>query len=44
VTVSIGVAMLDAHDRTTEDRAFVAADDAMYQAKRSGRDRIALAA
>jgi diguanylate cyclase (GGDEF)-like protein/PAS domain S-box-containing protein len=44
VTVSIGVAMLDAHDGTTEDRAFVAADDAMYQAKRSGRDRIALAA
>jgi diguanylate cyclase (GGDEF)-like protein/PAS domain S-box-containing protein len=44
VTVSIGVAILDPQSGTTEDSAFVTADDAMYQAKRSGRDRIALAA
>jgi diguanylate cyclase (GGDEF)-like protein/PAS domain S-box-containing protein len=42
VTVSIGVVGLG--ERTDDDTALVAADNAMYRAKRDGRDRIALAA
>jgi diguanylate cyclase (GGDEF)-like protein len=44
VTVSIGVAMLDPDTLGPHDDLLVAADNAMYQAKRGGRDRIALAA
>ena len=44
VTVSIGVSMLGPDTLGPRDDLLVAADNAMYQAKRSGRDRIALAA
>lgn len=44
VTVSIGVAALDPATPAEADELFVAADNAMYRAKRAGRDRIALAA
>lgn len=42
LTVSIGVAMFDAN--TAPQSAIAAADAALYQAKREGRDRVCLAA
>ena len=44
VTVSIGVVVLDHTAREREVDSFLAADKAMYRAKRAGRNRIALAA
>jgi diguanylate cyclase (GGDEF)-like protein/PAS domain S-box-containing protein len=44
VTVSIGVAALGADNDTLTDHALTLADDAMYQAKRNGRDQIGIAA
>jgi diguanylate cyclase (GGDEF)-like protein len=41
-TVSLGVAMLPDHGATVED-LLRAADDAMYQAKREGRNRVVVA-
>jgi diguanylate cyclase (GGDEF)-like protein len=43
VTISIGVAQFPTHGRTAE-ALFRAADKALYEAKRAGRNRIALAA
>lgn len=43
VTVSIGVVTADAASVTSADDLFVAADNAMYSAKTSGRDRVELA-
>jgi diguanylate cyclase (GGDEF)-like protein len=42
VTVSIGVAEIRRHDDTPED-AFRRADEALYAAKRAGRDRVEMA-
>jgi len=43
VTVSIGLAWV--HDTSiAADRLFKSADDALYQAKQSGRNRVVLAA
>jgi len=42
ITLSIGVALFPDHGRTL-DELFQAADAALYQAKRAGRDRIAVA-
>jgi diguanylate cyclase (GGDEF)-like protein len=42
ITLSIGVALFPDHGRTLEG-LFQAADAALYQAKRAGRDRIAVA-
>ena len=44
VTVSIGVAALGADSDPVTDHALTLADDAMYQAKRNGRDQIGIAA
>jgi diguanylate cyclase (GGDEF)-like protein/PAS domain S-box-containing protein len=44
LTASIGVALVDDHTSASPDLLLVAADDAMYRAKRSGRDRVATAA
>lgn len=44
VTVSIGVVALDHRTGQRDVDALVAADNAMYQAKREGRNRISLAA
>jgi diguanylate cyclase (GGDEF)-like protein/PAS domain S-box-containing protein len=44
VTASIGIATLDKDTATSADDLLVAADNAMYQAKRRGRDQIAHAA
>ncbi len=44
ITVSIGVVALGAHHAGHEDQALITADNAMYQAKRNGRNQIALAA
>jgi diguanylate cyclase (GGDEF)-like protein/PAS domain S-box-containing protein len=44
VTASIGVSVFDAGTPGSADDVFVAADDAMYEAKRRGRDRVADAA
>ena len=44
VTVSIGVVTLDDTTGQRDIDALVAADDAMYRAKRAGRNRISLAA
>ncbi len=42
ITLSIGVALFPDHGRTLEE-LFQAADAALYQAKRAGRDRVAVA-
>jgi diguanylate cyclase (GGDEF)-like protein len=42
ITVSVGVALFPDHGRTLED-LFQSADAALYEAKRSGRDRIVAA-
>ena len=42
ITVSGGLAMFPTHGQSTSD-LFRAADDALYEAKRQGRDRILLA-
>ncbi len=42
VTVSIGVVLLS-EDTPADADALIAPDNAMYEAKRSGRDRIVLA-
>jgi len=42
ITLSIGVALFPDHGRTLEE-LFEAADAALYQAKRAGRDRVAVA-
>lgn len=39
VTISVGVAALDGHRRTATE-LLLAADEALYQAKREGRDRV----
>jgi diguanylate cyclase (GGDEF)-like protein len=44
VTVSIGVAMLDPRRHDTVERWIAAADEQVYEAKHSGRNRVALAA
>jgi PleD family two-component response regulator len=45
VTVSVGVAVLHGEDVATDARWLVArADDALYRAKRLGRNRVAFAA
>ena len=44
VTVSIGVVALDQHTSEREIDTLIAADNAMYRAKRAGRNRISLAA
>ncbi len=44
ITVSAGVVLLDPQTTGDEDEALVAADRALYTAKRDGRDRVALAA
>jgi two-component system, cell cycle response regulator len=41
VTVSVGVAVIPAgHQRPTRDQCLALADDALYEAKRAGRDRV----
>ncbi|WP_336469978.1 diguanylate cyclase [Stutzerimonas stutzeri] len=42
VTVSIGIACSRSH--ASHEATFKAADEALYQAKKAGRDRIVLAA
>jgi len=42
VTASFGVAMLHEHGKTGPD-VMKAADDALYEAKKAGRDRVAIA-
>jgi diguanylate cyclase (GGDEF)-like protein len=42
ITVSIGVALFPRHGMTAEE-LFKQADDALYQAKREGRNRVVLA-
>jgi PleD family two-component response regulator len=44
VTVSVGVATAVPGDRIVPDDLLVAADRALYQAKRQGRDRVVQAA
>jgi diguanylate cyclase (GGDEF)-like protein len=44
VTASIGVAPIASDTGLSADELFITADDAMYRAKRSGRDQIAQAA
>ncbi len=41
VTVSIGIACSDSH--ASHEASFKAADEALYQAKKAGRDRMVLA-
>ena len=43
ITVSIGVAAVQAEQKTTLEKLIEAADDALYQAKDDGRDRVAVA-
>ena len=43
ITVSIGVAAVQAEQETTLEKLIEAADDALYQAKDDGRDRVAVA-
>jgi len=42
VTISVGIAMFGARGEAGAEAVLVAADEAMYQAKREGRNRIAL--
>jgi diguanylate cyclase (GGDEF)-like protein len=44
VTISLGVAARSAGDERSYAELFDAADDALYEAKRAGRDRVALSA
>jgi diguanylate cyclase (GGDEF)-like protein len=43
LTISIGLAQFPTHGRTTA-ALFLAADNALYQAKRTGRNRVVVAA
>lgn len=40
VTVSVGEVLFKPDDATTLEQVFIAADDAMYKAKNSGKNRV----